>query len=50
MARLKSCAEDIARVDQEMMNIRLRLEESADEPSEDDLLIARLKKLDTPIL
>lgn len=50
VARLKSCAEDIARVDQEMMNIRLRLEESADEPSEDDLLIARLKKLDTPIL
>lgn len=50
VARLKSCAEDIARVDQEMMNIRLRLEESADEPTEDDLLIARLKKLDTPIL
>lgn len=50
VARLKSCAEDIARVDQEMMNIRLRLEDTADEPSEDDLLIARLKKLDTPIL
>lgn len=50
VAQLKSCAEDIARVDQEMMNIRLRLEASADEPSEDDLLIARLKKLDTPIL
>ena len=50
VAQLKSCADDIARVDQEMMNIRLRLEASADEPSEDDLLIARLKKLDTPIL
>ena len=50
VAQLKSCAEDIARVDMEMMNIRLRLEASADEPSEDDLLIARLKKLDTPIL
>ena len=50
VSQLKSCADDIARVDQEMMNIRLRLEASADEPSEDDLLIARLKKLDTPIL
>ncbi|MBP3623364.1 MAG: GTP pyrophosphokinase family protein [Oscillospiraceae bacterium] len=50
VAQLKSCAEDIARVDMEMMNIRRRLEASADEPSEDDLLIARLKKLDTPIL
>ena len=50
VAQLKSCAEDIARVDQEMMSIRLRLEESVDEPTEDDLLIARLKKLDTPIL
>ena len=50
VAQLKSCAEDIARVDMEMMDIRLRLEESVDEPTEDDLLIARLKKLDTPIL
>ena len=50
VAQLKSCADDIARVDQEMMNIRLRLEASADEPSKDNLLIARLKKLDTPIL
>lgn len=50
VAQLKSCAEDIARVDMEMMNIRRRLEASADEPLEDDLLIARLKKLDTPIL
>ena len=48
--QLKNCAEDIARVDREMMNIRRRLEESVDEPTEDDLLIARLKKLDTPIL
>ena len=50
VAQLKSCAEEIARVDMEMMNIRRRLEESVDEPTEDDLLIARLKKLDTPIL
>ena len=50
VAQLKSCAEDIARVDQEMMGIRLRLEDSVDDPTEDDLLIARLKKLDTPIL
>ena len=48
--QLKSCAEDIARVDREMMDIRRRLEESVDDPTEDDLLIARLKKLDTPIL
>lgn len=48
--QLKNCAEDIARVDREMMDIRRRLEESVDEPTEDDLLIARLKKLDTPIL
>ena len=50
VAQLKSCAEDIARVDREMMDIRRRLEESVDAPTEDDLLIARLKKLDTPIL
>ena len=50
VAQLKSCAEDIARVDREMMDIRRRLEESVDDPTEDDLLIARLKKLDTPIL
>lgn len=48
--QLKNCAEDIARVDREMMDIRRRLEESVDEPTEDDILIARLKKLDTPIL
>lgn len=48
--QLKNCAEDIARIDQEMMGIRLRLEASAESPTEDDLLIARLKKLDTPIL
>lgn len=48
--QLKACAEDIARVDLEMMDIRRRLEESVDEPTEDDILIARLKKLDTPIL
>ena len=48
--QLKNCAEDIARVDREMMDIRRRLEESVDDPTEDDLLIARLKKLDTPIL
>ena len=50
VAQLKNCAEDIARVDREMMDIRRRLEESVDEPTEDDILIARLKKLDTPIL
>ena len=50
VTQLKNCAEDIARIDQEMMGIRLRLEETVDEPTEDDLLIARLKKLDTPIL
>ena len=50
VAQLISCAEDIARVDREMMDIRRRLEESVDDPTEDDLLIARLKKLDTPIL
>lgn len=50
VAQLKACAEDIARVDRKMMDIRRRLEESVDEPTEDDILIARLKKLDTPIL
>ena len=50
VAQLKSCAEDIARVDMEMMDIRRRLEELVDDPTEDDILIARLKKLDTPIL
>lgn len=49
VAQLHTCAEDIARVDVEMMDIRRRLEGALDQQSDDDILIAKLKKLDTPI-
>lgn len=47
--QLRECAETIAGIDLKMLDIRQQLEAAEDAPSEDDILIAKLKKLDTPI-
>lgn len=49
VGRLRDCAETIADIDLQMLDIRQQLEIAEDTPSEDDILIAKLKKLDTPI-
>jgi len=49
VSQLKECAETIASTDRKMMELRQQLETAEDIPSENELLIARLKKLDTPI-
>lgn len=50
VARLKSCADVIAKTDKEMLELRQQLESSANKPSEDDVLFEKLKKLNEPIL
>lgn len=49
VAKLKSCADDIARIDEEMMDIHRRLEATENQEKEEDSLLAMLRKLDMPI-
>ena len=49
VAKLKACADDIARIDEEMMNIHRQLEASENKEREKDSLLSMLRKLDTPI-
>lgn len=49
VAKLKACADDIARIDGEMMGIHRQLEASENEEEEDDSILVMLRKLDTPI-
>ncbi len=44
--RLKNCADVIAHTDEEMLNLRRRIEEAEDIPSEEEILLEKLKKLD----
>ncbi len=46
-ARLKSCADRIAEVDKEMQDIRQQIDAGKDVPSDEDVLIQRLTKLDS---
>lgn len=46
---LRECAESIAMTDEKMMELRKRLELAEDEPTEDEQLLERMKKLDMPI-
>ena len=46
---LRSCADVIAATDQKMLMIREQIELAKDVPTEDDLLLERLRKLDMPI-
>lgn len=49
VAKLKACADDIARIDSEMMDIHRQLEASENKEREEDSLLTMLRKLDTPI-
>ncbi len=49
VAKLKACADDIARIDREMMDIHRQLEASENKEQEEDSLLSMLRKLDTPI-
>ena len=46
---LRTCAETISQTDNEMMQIRSKMEELIDIPTEDEILFERIRKLDTPI-
>ena len=45
--RLKSCADRIAELDEEMQAIRKQIEAGKDVPTEEEMLIQRLGKLDS---
>ena len=46
---LHRCAETISRTDNEMMKIRSKMETLVDIPTEDEILLERIRKLDMPI-
>ena len=46
---LRKCAETISQTDYEMMEIRSKMEKLIDVPSEEEILLARMRKLDIPI-
>lgn len=49
VAKLRACADDIARIDGEMMEIHRQLEATENREREEDSLLAILRKLDAPI-
>ncbi len=49
VARLKHCADVIADTDGEMLALRRRIEQAEDAPSEEDVLLEKLKKIDVRI-
>jgi putative GTP pyrophosphokinase len=46
---LRRCADTISKTDNDMMAIRTRMEELIGTPTDEDILLERLRKLDTPI-
>lgn len=48
-ANLKACAETISDTDARMLAIRKQIEENAGEPTEEDILFEKLRKIDLPI-
>lgn len=46
---LRRCAETISKTDSDMMRIRSKMEELVDIPTEEEILLERIRKLDTPI-
>lgn len=46
---LKACAEVIADTDQKMLKLRRQIELAEDAPTEEDILLERLRKLDIPL-
>lgn len=49
IAELKACADVISETDEKMQNLRKRLEAAEDIPTEEDILLDRLRRLDVPI-
>lgn len=49
IARLKSCADVIASTDEEMLSIRNQMEAATSSPTEDDILLDKLSRLDMRI-
>lgn len=49
IAQLKSCADVIHATDKKMLDIRKRIEEMADTPTEEDILLDKLSRLDINI-
>lgn len=47
---LKHCAEKISETDKEMLDIRRQIELASDIPSEEDILLEKLKSIDVPIV
>lgn len=48
-AQLKNCADMIAEIDSQMLDIRTKIEANSSEPSEEEILLKKLSKIDTPI-
>ena len=46
---LRKCAKTISQTDNEMMQIRSKVETLVDVPTEEEILLERMRKLDTPI-
>jgi len=46
---LRRCVETISKTDSDMMRIRSKMEELVDIPNEEEILLERIRKLDTPI-
>lgn len=49
VAQLKSCADIISATDQKMLGIRQQIETVSDIPTEDDILLEKLSRLDIGI-
>ena len=49
IARLRECADRIAALDEEMLAIRKQIESGKNVPSQEDLLLQKLRQLETPI-
>lgn len=47
--QLKRCAETISKTDQEMMNIRMKMETITNAPTEEELLFEKFSRIDIPI-
>ncbi len=46
---LKECADVISATDEKMLKLRIKIDQAAKEPTEEDILLDKFKKLDMPI-
>jgi putative GTP pyrophosphokinase len=47
--KLKECADLISEIDSRMLNIRMNIEANSNEPTEEEILLTKLSKIDIPI-